>query len=265
MWFPQDSAANWSQAETHLRAASPHLARAIDLVGPCTLAPRKDYFVVLCKAIFTQQISTAVATVLFGRFRDKFPSRRPTPALVLDAMNRDPECFAGCGLSRQKRRYVRDLAEHFATNQIPTRKLAAMSDQDVIDALIKVKGIGRWTAEMFLIFNLNRPDVLPVDDLGLQQGAQKIFGLKKVPDKKALTKMAEPWRPYRSIATWYIWRGVSKMNELKKANGQPIATPGVVAAAASPKRRSRAAKDSLAPAPRSPSRSRTKPTSSSSR
>jgi DNA-3-methyladenine glycosylase II len=255
MWFPQDSAANWSQAEAHLRAASPHLARAIDLVGPCTLAPRKDYFVVLCKAIFTQQISTTVATVLFGRFRDKFPSRRPTPALVLDAMNRNPECFAGCGLSRQKRRYVRDLAEHFATNQIPTRKLAAMSDEDVIDALVKVKGIGRWTAEMFLIFNLNRPDVLPVDDLGLQQGAQKVFGLKKVPDKKALTKMAEPWRPYRSIATWYIWRGVSKMNELKKANANGDGAPAIAAARATAAAAASASRPRLSPAAkRSPAR-----------
>jgi len=247
MWFPQDSEGNWSAAEAHLRAASPELARLIDLVGPCTLAPRKDYFVVLCKAIFTQQISTAVATVLFGRFRDKFPSRRPTPALVLDAMNRDAEAFVGCGLSRQKRAYVRDLSEHFCTNQIPTRKLAAMSDDDVIDALVKVKGIGRWTAEMFLIFTLNRPDVWPVDDLGLQQGVQKVFGLKKTPDKKALTKLAEPWRPYRSIATWYIWRGVSKMNELKKLNGD-----GGVVAPAARSRRSPTVKDSPAPAPRSP-------------
>ena len=97
------------------------------------------------------------------------------------------------------------------TPVMPTRKLAAMSDEDVIEALTKVKGIGRWTAEMFLIFTLNRPDVLPVDDLGLQQGAQKIFGLKKTPDKKALTKLAEPWRPWRSIATWYIWRASAKM------------------------------------------------------
>src|SRR5687768_1194859 len=219
MWFEQQPTGHWREAEAHLRAASPHLGRAIDLVGPCTLAPRKDYFVVLCKAIFTQQISTAVATVLFGRFRDEFPSRRPTPRLVLDAMNGDAgdTAFAGCGLSRQKRAYVRDLAEHFATSQIPTRKLAAMSDEEVIDALTRVKGIGRWTAEMFLIFTLNRPDVLPVDDLGLQQGAQKIFGLKKVPDKKALVKLGEPWRPYRSIATWYIWRASAKMAQLSKA------------------------------------------------
>ena len=216
MWFPQDSGGSWAEAEAHLRAASPALARAMDLVGPCTLAPRKDYFVVLCKAIFTQQISTAVATVLFGRFRDRFPGRRPTPRLVLEAMNGDAETFRGCGLSRQKQAYVRDLAEHFATNQIPTRKLAAMSDEEVIDVLVQVKGIGRWTAEMFLIFTLNRPDVLPVDDLGLQQGAQKIFGLRKTPDKKTLTKLAEPWRPYRSIATWYIWRGSAKMAEAVK-------------------------------------------------
>src|SRR5688500_5558332 len=192
----------------------------IDLVGPCTLAPRRDYYVVLCKAIFTQQISTAVAAVLFARFREQFPSRRPTPRLILEAMDGDAEAFRGCGLSRQKRAYVRDLAEHFRSNQIPTRKLAGMSDDDVIDALVKVKGIGRWTAEMFLIFVLNRPDVLPVDDLGLRQGAQRIFGLKKTPDAKTLTKLAEPWRPRRSIATWYIWRGSAKLMELKKANGQ---------------------------------------------
>ena len=218
MWFPKDSKRNWAEAQAHLRAVSPQLARLIELVGPCTLAPRRDYFVVLCKAIFTQQISTRVATVLFGRFREHFPSRRPTPRLVLDGMNGDDgeNAFPGCGLSRQKRKYVRDLAQHFATNQIPTRKLAGMTDDEVIDALVQVNGIGRWTAEMFLIFTLNRPDVLPVDDLGLRQGTQRVFGLKKTPDAKTLTKLAEPWRPWRSIATWYIWRGSAKMIEAEK-------------------------------------------------
>src|SRR5215207_4745382 len=116
MWFPNDPKRNWASAQRHLAAASPELARLIDLVGPCTLAPRKDYFVVLCKAIFTQQISTRVAAVLFGRFREHFPSRRPTPRLVLDGMNGNGDAFAGCGLSRQKRKYVKDLAHHFATN-----------------------------------------------------------------------------------------------------------------------------------------------------
>jgi DNA-3-methyladenine glycosylase II len=207
---------DWAPAQAHLRAASPAMARVIDHVGPCTLAPRKDYFVVLCKAIFTQQISTAVATVLFQRFRLLFPSQRPTPRLVLELMdsasNGDGELLRRCGLSRQKRTYVRDLAEHFVTGQIPTRRLATMSDDDVIDALVKVKGIGRWTAEMFLIFTLNRPDVLPVDDLGLRKGAQRLFNLRATPEGKKLTKLAEPWRPYRSIATWYIWRGFALLN-----------------------------------------------------
>src|SRR5439155_25312172 len=104
--------------------------------------------------------------------------------------------------------YLQDLAEHFVAGMIPTRRLTAMSDDEVIESLVRVKGIGRWTAEMFLMFTLNRPDVLPVDDLGLQKGAQRFFKLKKMPDKKKLTKLAEPWRPYRSIATWYVWRGM---------------------------------------------------------
>jgi DNA-3-methyladenine glycosylase II len=214
VWFPEKPKRDWSDAEVHLRAASPALRRVIDHVGACTLAPRKDYFVVLCKAIFTQQISTAVAAVLFARFRKLFPNQRPTPRLVLDAINGDGdgEVLRRCGLSRQKRRYVRDLAEHFASSQIPTRRLGAMGDQEVIDALVKVKGIGRWTAEMFLIFTLNRPDVLPVDDLGLRKGMQRLFGLREVPDAKTMTKLAEPWRPYRSIATWYVWRGFALLN-----------------------------------------------------
>jgi DNA-3-methyladenine glycosylase II len=211
MWFPQDSEGDWTAAEAHLRAASPQLARMIDLVGPCTLAPRKDYFVVLCKAIFTQQISTAVATVLFGRFRDKFPSRRPTPALVLTAMKRDPEAFVGCGLSRQKRTYVRDLSEHFTTNQIPTRKLAAMSDDDVVEALVKVKGIGRWTAEMFLIFHLLRPNVLPLDDIGLIKGISVNYFSGEPVSRAEAREVGDAWAPYRSVATWYIWRSLDPM------------------------------------------------------
>ena len=184
------------------------MGRIIRAVGPCTLAPRRDYFVVLCKAIFTQQISTAVATVLFGRFRDLFPQRRPTPTLVLEALTSRPiEVIRHCGLSRQKAAYIQDLARHFVDNRIPTRKLARMDDEAVIDALVNVNGIGRWTAEMFLIFTLNRPDVLPVDDLGLRVGVGNLFGLKERPKPKEVIALAEPWRPYRSIATWYLWRG----------------------------------------------------------
>jgi DNA-3-methyladenine glycosylase II len=170
------------------------------------LAPRRDYFVALCKAIFNQQISTAVATVLFGRFRNEFPNRRPTPAGFLASHRRDPEILRRCGLSRQKAAYLIDLSEHFVTSRIPTRKLSRMTDEQVIESLVAVKGIGRWSAEMFLMFVLNRPDVLPVDDLGLREGVREIYDLPARPTAKQLTEIAEPWQPYRSVATWYVWR-----------------------------------------------------------
>jgi DNA-3-methyladenine glycosylase II len=220
MWFERPPGQpDWSGAVRHLRRADPALRAVIGRVGPCTLAPRRDYFVVLCQAIFTQQISTAIATTLFGRFRDLFPRRRPTPQLVIKLLE---ECGAGngngqapsallrgCGLSRQKTSYLLDLARHFRDGEIPTRGISRMSDEAVIDALVRVRGIGRWTAEMFLIFTLNRPDVLPVDDLGLREGVRALAGLPERPTAAAVTARAEIWRPYRSIATWYLWRGAA--------------------------------------------------------
>ncbi len=207
MWFANaNDDRRWMAAERYLRASGPQMARIIQRVGPCALRPRRDYFVVLCKAIFTQQISTKVAAVLFARFRQQFPRLRPTPRRVLEAL-KDAERMRACGLSRQKQTYIRDLAEHFADCRIPTRRLAAMDDEQVIQTLTQVKGIGRWTAEMFLIFTLNRPDVLPVDDLGLRKGAQLLFNLPQLPDALELRALAQPWEPWRSIATWYLWRG----------------------------------------------------------
>jgi DNA-3-methyladenine glycosylase II len=213
MWFNRPPRRpDWRAAERHLRKADPRLAAVIKRVGPCTLVPRRDYFVVLCKAIFTQQISTKVAATLFARFRDLFPMRRPTPGLVIQLLHTNGgESAAGvmraCGLSRQKASYLLDLARHFHEQRVPTRRLSRMSDEQVIDALVHVRGIGRWTAEMFLIFTLNRPDVLPVDDLGLCEGVRNLDGLPSRPTGKQVTARGEVWRPYRSIATWYLWRG----------------------------------------------------------
>src|SRR3954447_6260870 len=124
MWFPHScDDQRWAAAQAHLSSASRPLARIIERVGPCTLRPRKDYFVVLCKAIFTQQISTKVAAVLFARVRAQFPRGRPTPELVLEIIG-DAARMRTCGLSRQKQTYIRDLAEHFADGEIPTRRLA---------------------------------------------------------------------------------------------------------------------------------------------
>jgi DNA-3-methyladenine glycosylase II len=222
MWFePPPADPDWKRAARHLCRVDPVLAKIIRRVGPCTLHPRRDYFVVLCKAIFTQQISTAVAAILFARFCQLFPSKRPTPNLVLEAIrNGNGEVLKKCGLSRQKAAYIEDLAQHFADGRIPTKKLGRMCDEDVIEALVEVNGIGRWTAEMFLIFTLNRPDVLPVDDLGLREGVRDVYGMPERPGAKALTEFGERWRPYRSVATWYIWRRETSVKQ-KTAKQKP--------------------------------------------
>jgi DNA-3-methyladenine glycosylase II len=208
MWFePPAKLPDWSRAIKHLRRADPRLGAVIKRVGPCTLAPRYDPFVALCQSIFTQQISTKIATLLFGRFRDLLPRRRVTPTGVLKLFEQAPDTvMKQCGLSRQKHAYIRDLAEHFVARKIPVRRLSAMSDEDVIQTLTQVKGVGQWTAEMFLIFVLNRPDVWPVDDLGLQEGIRDVLELPSRPKPKEAITLGEPFRPWRSIATWYFWR-----------------------------------------------------------
>ncbi len=209
MWFnPPPNAPDWQPALRHLRKVEPALRPIIRKVGPCTLHPRRDYFIVLCQSIFTQQISTRVAAVLFNRFRDLFPQRRPTPTAVLKLLHTAPEeTIRSVGLSRQKRAYIENLARHFVEGKVPVRRFARMSDEEIIDCLTDVKGIGRWTVEMFLIFVLNRPDVLPVDDLGLREGVRKLFDLSERPRPGEVTERAERWRPWRTVATWYIWRG----------------------------------------------------------
>jgi DNA-3-methyladenine glycosylase II len=209
MWFKTPTRApDWADVVRHLRR-DPVLRPVVARVGRCTLHPRKDYFVVLCKSIFTQQISTRIATVLFARFAELFPNKRPTPERVLAALTGgvDDATLRQCGLSRQKRSYLIDLARHFVDGRIPTARLARMSDEEVIEALVTVKGIGRWTAEMFLIFTLNRPDVLPVDDLGVRKGIQIVYGLPALPNAAECVALAETWRPWRTVATWYLWRG----------------------------------------------------------
>jgi DNA-3-methyladenine glycosylase II len=210
MWFEESNEKEtWAKATRHLRRVDPVMKSIIARVGPCTLAPRKDYFVVLCKSIFSQQLNTKVAATLFGRFSDLFPRGRPTPALVLKALSGgvSEEAIRHAGLSRQKRSYILDLAQHFADGEIPTRSFAGMGDEEIIDHLTRVKGIGRWTAEMFLIFVLNREDVLPVDDLGVVESMRVNYALAKRPAKKEAVALAEVWRPYRTVGTWYLWRG----------------------------------------------------------
>jgi DNA-3-methyladenine glycosylase II len=214
MWFDKPPRQpDWKTARAHLARVDPTMKHIIRRVGPCTLAPRRDYFVVLCKSIFTQQISTRIATILYGRFSELFPRKRPTPQLVLEVLNGhtdgDLERLKRCGLSRQKRTYIADLAQHFAEGEIPTHRFGRMEDEAIIESLVRVKGVGRWTAEMFLIFVLNRTDVLPVDDLGLREAVKKAYNLPERPGAAELREIAERWRPWRTIATWYLWRSLA--------------------------------------------------------
>ncbi len=196
---------DWAAARRHLQQ-DPTMRRIISAIGPCTLRPRRDHFVLLCKSIYSQQISSTVANVLFGRFREHFPRRRPTPQRVFDLLTTGADAqLKGTGLSRQKKAYLIDLSQHFLSNAIPNHRLSRLDDEEIIKRLTAVKGIGRWTAEMFLIFVLNRPDVLPVDDLGLQRAAKQAYGLKGMPKAKQFIKLADKWRPYRTIASWYLW------------------------------------------------------------
>jgi DNA-3-methyladenine glycosylase II len=226
MWFdPNGNRSQWSEAAEHLSRVDPVMRKVIRSVGPCQMKPRRDYFVALCRAIFAQQLNVRVAQVLFDRFRDLLPGRRLTPKAVIDILE-NAESIRGCGLSRQKAGYLRDLAGHFADGRIPTRRLGRMSDQEVIDALVAVKGIGRWTAEMFLMFVLNRPDVLPVDDLGLREGMRDLYGLKERPKPSELFELAEHWRPYRSVGTWYVWRRNTTPAAPLTDSPRPAARPG---------------------------------------
>jgi DNA-3-methyladenine glycosylase II len=202
---------DWKAGGRHLCRVDPVLKKIIAKHGPCPLQRRKDYFVALCRAILAQQVSTIVARIFFKRLCDQFPRRRPTPQRVIDFLkNGDPQAIKSTGISRQKQTYLLDLAEHFASGKLKTARFAKMNDEDLIAALDDVRGIGRWTAEMFLIFVLNRPDVYPVDDLGLRKGAQKVFGLKELPTANQLHKLAEHWKPHRSLATWYLWRAAEQ-------------------------------------------------------
>jgi DNA-3-methyladenine glycosylase II len=191
----------------HLRAADPILAGIVDLVGAYTLGRRSSHFNALLSSIVSQQISTQAAATIMGRVEALFPSAEGvTPDAIL-AVGPDP--LRAAGLSGMKARYVLDLAERVADGRLDLDLLATLDDEAVIAELIQVKGIGRWTAEMFLIFSLGRLDVLPVDDFGLRAAVKRSYGLDDLPKAPAIRALAVPWAPYRTVATWYLWRSLS--------------------------------------------------------
>jgi DNA-3-methyladenine glycosylase II len=196
---------NVEEAESHLRAADPVMERLFDGHGPFAMRePMEGPFMALSRAIAYQQLSGKAAATIFGRFIGLFGDGRfPEPPEVLALAD---EQFRGAGMSRQKTAALKSLAEHFATGDLGSHVFEEMDDEDVIARLTQVRGIGRWSAEMFLMFQLRRADVLPVNDLGINRAIMKQYGLEAMPKAAEVQRVGEPWRPWATVACWYLWR-----------------------------------------------------------
>jgi DNA-3-methyladenine glycosylase II len=186
------------------------LADLIRRQGPCGLAAaqRTDHFSALVRAITYQQLSTKAASTIYARAMALMPGGEPTPAGFAALAD---EQLRAAGMSRQKCGYLRDLCGKIVTGALQLEALDAMPDEDVIVSLSQVKGIGRWSAEMFLIFRLHRPDVLPVGDLGIVTAIQRAYGMRKRPTPERMRRLGEAWRPFRSVASWYLWRSLDNV------------------------------------------------------
>ena len=187
----------------------PKLSVIIKRIGRCELhavAPR-DAFEALCMSIASQQLSVKAAATIFGRFCDLFPNRKPTPDRVMTLTD---DQIRAVGFSRPKASFIKDLAARVIDGRIDLKGLKKHPDDEVMRQLVAVKGIGRWTAEIFLMFRLGRMDIFPADDLGLMNAVHRAYGMRKRPDPKKLRKMGEAWSPYRSVAAWYLWQSLNK-------------------------------------------------------
>jgi DNA-3-methyladenine glycosylase II len=189
-------------ARRHLVRKEPRFKTIIESVGTCTLKPDPDAFAVLARSIVAQQISSKAAMSISGRLVAACGKKGLRPERVAKLSDEE---IRGCGLSGGKLLSLRSLTEHFLSDKA-LKDPQSLSDQEVHDHLIPIRGIGPWTVHMFLIFSLGRLDVLPVGDLGLRAGVQTLHGLAEMPAPAAVVPLAEPWRPYRSIATWYLWK-----------------------------------------------------------
>ena len=198
----------------------PILRDAITRIGPCLMADRQrnDHLTALVGAIVSQQLSTKAAATIFGRFAALFPDARIT-ADGIRALT-DPQ-LRGVGFSGQKVGYLRDLCARIADGSLRLDELETLSDADVIQRLTAVKGFGQWTAEMFLMFRLHRPDVLPAGDLGIVNAIQRLYRLRTRPKPQRILKMGEAWKPYRSVASWYLWQTLRNEPLTKAAGSRP--------------------------------------------
>ncbi|MEA2374950.1 MAG: DNA-3-methyladenine glycosylase [Thermoleophilaceae bacterium] len=197
-------------AVEHLRKADDTLAELIDRLGPLDEEERRrgrpaDAYGALLRSIVGQQLSTKAARSIYGRVTELFGGRTPTPEELLAA---DPEQVRSAGLSRPKVAYMRSLAEHVVSGELELDRLDELPDERIVEELTAVKGLGQWTADMFLIFHLRRPDVLPVGDLGIRRAVERAYGLPGIPPPEEVEMLGERWRPYRSLASLYLWRSL---------------------------------------------------------
>jgi DNA-3-methyladenine glycosylase II len=207
------------EARRRLRAADPVMRAMIDTVGPYTLRFERDRFGLLVRSIISQQISTGAARAIRTRLRQL---AGPEGLTAANLVRFAPDQLRAVGLSSRKAAYVSDLAQRVNNGSVDLRRIGRLSDASVVERLTQVKGIGVWTAQMFLIFALGRPDVFPHDDLGVRSAIRDRYGLPDLPDKRTALSIAEPWRPYASVASWYCWRTLDLMrNTDTVATGYP--------------------------------------------
>lgn len=205
--MPSDHASNLTRAMQHLSAHDPHLAPIIANVGPPTFTPHTDYYWELVDAIISQQLSIKAARTIEQRFLDLFNGNIPKPQQILE---KSIDELRTVGLSRAKASYVLDLAAHIKQGKLNIERLPSLSNNEIIAELVAVKGIGEWTAHMFLMFALGRLDVLPVGDLGIKNGFKKVYELAENPTAAEMQTIAATnnWHPYESVASWYLWQAL---------------------------------------------------------
>ena len=198
---------NHRKAINHLRRADPVMARLIKRVGPCRFGPITDHshFYHIARSIVYQQLSGKAAHTIHTRFVSLYSNKSLHPGEVAETSD---EKLRAVGLSRQKASYIKDLAARVHLTELPLDRIETMSDGEITEALTKVKGIGKWSAQMFLMFRLGRPDVLPDLDLGIQKAIKLAYGLRSLPKPKRVLKIGKPWSPYATVASWYLWRSI---------------------------------------------------------
>jgi 3-methyladenine DNA glycosylase/8-oxoguanine DNA glycosylase len=213
------------KAVSHLRRVDPVMARVIERVGPCRfrVSDGGSHFDAVARSIVYQQLSGSAAATIHARLIALYGGATPEPALLL-AMPDD--LLRSAGLSRQKISYLRDLAERVESGDVPLDSIHELDDDAVIEALTRVKGVGRWTAQMFLMFRLGRPDVLPELDLGVRKAIQLAYRTRSLPSTERVRKIGQRWAPYRTIASWYLWESID-MKQMKAVPRQsaPVARP----------------------------------------